>query len=51
MLIRHYKQKLKMIPRDSTLSSEQKVFLIRKLRTDIIPRLEKGELVTYETQW
>jgi DNA primase len=51
MLIRHYKQKLKMIPRDSSLSSEQKVFLIRKLRTDIIPRLEKGELVTYETQW
>ena len=48
MLIRYYKQKLKMLPRDTSISSDKKIFLIRKLRTDIIPRLEKGELVTYE---
>ncbi|WP_295421563.1 DNA primase [Sulfurovum sp.] len=51
ILIRHYKQKLKMLPRDTSLSSDKKVFLIRKLRTDIIPRLEKGELITYEAEW
>ncbi len=50
ILIRYYKQKLKMLPRDSSLSADKKMFLIRKLRTDIIPRLEKGELVTYETE-
>jgi len=47
-LIRFYRQKLKTIPRDPSLSSQKKVYLIRKLRTDIIPRLEKGEFVTYE---
>ena len=50
-LIRFYKQKLKVIPRDTSLPSEKKVYLIRKLRTDIIPRLEKGELITYEPEW
>jgi len=50
-LIRFYKQKLKVIPRDNSLPSEKKVYLIRKLRTDIIPRLEKGELITYEPEW
>jgi len=50
ILIRHYKQKLKILPRDTSLSSDKKMFLIRKLRTDIIPRLERGELVTYETE-
>ena len=50
-LIRFYKQKLKVIPRDTSLPSDKKVYLIRKLRTDIIPRLEKGELITYEPEW
>jgi len=50
-LIRFYKQKLKVIPRDNSLPSEKKVYFIRKLRTDIIPRLEKGELITYEPEW
>ncbi|CAA6814822.1 MAG: DNA primase (EC [uncultured Sulfurovum sp.] len=48
MLIRYYKVKLRTLPREQNLSSEKKMFLIRKLRTDIIPRLEKGELVTYD---
>jgi len=48
ILIRYYQQRLKMIPRDTTLSAQKKVFLIRKLRTDIIPRLQKGELVSFE---
>ena len=50
-LIRYYKKKLKMLPRDTSLSSDKKMFLIRKLRTDIIPRLEKGELISYDTNW
>ena len=48
MLIRYYQQKLKTIPRDPSLSAEKKMFLIRKLRTDIIPKLQKGELVSYD---
>ncbi|MEA1880755.1 MAG: DNA primase [Campylobacterota bacterium] len=48
MLIRYYKVKLRTLPREQNLSSEKKMFLIRKLRTDIIPRLEKGELITYD---
>lgn len=48
ILIRFYKQKLKLLPREKELSAAKKMFLIRKLRTDIIPRLEKGELVMYE---
>ena len=48
LLIGYYRQKLKTIPSDSRLSSDTKVFLIRKLRTDILPRLQRGELVSYE---
>ena len=47
-LIRFYRIKLKEIMSSQILSYEKKSFLNRKLRTDIIPRLERGELVTYE---
>jgi len=41
----YYEEKLKHIPKDTTLSSSQKVYWIRKIKTDIIPRLKRGELV------
>ena len=46
-LFRHYTNKLKNIPQDSSLSLKEKNFLIRKLKWDIMPRLKRGELVVY----
>lgn len=42
-----YDQKVKRIPLDNCLSLMKKSFLLRKLRGDIMPRLKRGELVTY----
>lgn len=42
-----YEQKVKRIPLDSSLTLAKKSFLLRKLRGDIMPRLKRGELVTY----
>lgn len=50
-LIKHYDLKLKSIASSKQIPYEKKSFLIRKIRTDIIPRLKKGELVAYETNW
>ena len=47
-LIKHYDMKLKNIVADQTIPFEKKSFLIRKIKTDIIPRLKRGELVTFE---
>ena len=47
-LIKHYDLKLKSIASSQQIPFEKKSFLIRKIRTDIIPRLKKGELVSYE---
>jgi len=47
-LIRFYRIKLKEVMSSQVLSYEKKSFLNRKLRMDIIPRLERGELVTYD---
>ncbi|TNF44976.1 MAG: DNA primase [Epsilonproteobacteria bacterium] len=47
-LIKHYDLKLKSIASSQQIPFEKKSFLIRKIRTDIIPRLKKGELVAYE---
>ena len=43
-----YKNKLKMIPRDTTMSAEKKAFVLKKIKLDILPRLQKGELVALE---
>jgi len=48
-LIKHYDLKLKSIASSQQISFEKKSFLIRKIRTDIIPRLKKGELVAYDS--
>ena len=47
-LIKHYDMKLKHIVADKTIPFEKKSFLIRKIKTDIIPRLKRGELVAFE---
>jgi len=47
-LIKHYDMKLKHIVADQTIPFEKKSFLIRKIKTDIIPRLKRGELVAFE---
>ncbi len=48
-LIRHYDLKLKSIKVDSNISFDKKMFMIRKIKTDIIPRLKRGELVSFDT--
>ena len=47
-LFRHYSEKLKSITTDSSLPLAKKSFLIRKIKMDIMPRLKRGELVSYE---
>ena len=48
MLKTHYEEKLRSIPRETTLTSSEKVYWIRKIKTDILPRLRRGELVAME---
>jgi len=50
-LIKHYDLKLKSIVVDASIPFAKKSFLIRKIKTDIIPRLKRGELVAYDTNW
>ncbi|WP_415407096.1 DNA primase [Sulfurovum sp. CS9] len=50
-LIKHYDIKLKNIVADTSIPFAKKSFLIRKIKTDIIPRLKRGELVAYDTNW
>lgn len=50
-LIKHYDIKLKNIVADRSIPFDKKSFLIRKIKTDIIPRLKRGELVAYDTNW
>jgi DNA primase len=47
-LFRYYSARLKSITTDSEIPLEKKSFLIRKIKTDILPRLRRGELVTYK---
>ncbi len=49
-LIKHYDIKLKTLVADNTIPFEKKSFLIRKIKTDIIPRLKRGELVPYDLE-
>jgi len=49
-LMKHYDTELKRVVADSTMAFAKKSFLIRKIKTDIIPRLKRGELVTYEAK-
>ncbi|SFV91005.1 DNA primase [hydrothermal vent metagenome] len=47
-LIKHYDTRLRQIVADNRMPFSQKSFLIRKIKTDIIPRLKRGELVSFE---
>ena len=46
-LFRYYSGELKKITTDSSIPLKKKSFLIRKIKMDILPRLQRGELVTY----
>lgn len=46
-----YIRKLKSITADRSLPYQKKSWLIRKIKTDILPRLKKGELVAYESDF
>ncbi len=48
-LIKHYDAKLKSIKVDGNMPLDKKMFIIRKIKTDIIPRLKRGELVSFDT--
>ncbi len=47
-LIRQYNSMLKEIVTNTTIDFKKKSFLMRKIKSDIIPRLKKGELVAFE---
>ncbi len=47
-LFRYYSQMLKSITTDSSIPLRKKSFLIRKIKMDILPRLRRGELVSYQ---
>ena len=47
-LFRHYSGELKKITMDKSMPVAKKSFLIKKIKMDIMPRLKKGELVTYK---
>ena len=49
MLSLYYREQYREIAKDNTLSYQKKSFLMRKIKTDIIPRLKRGELVAYES--
>ncbi len=47
----YYKFKLKELMHRSDLDYNKKSYLIRKIKTDILPRIKKGELVPYESSF
>ena len=49
-LMRHYDLKLKDIVADQNIPFAKKSFLIRKIKSDIMPRLRRGELVAYDKE-
>lgn len=46
-----YKNKLRSLMQNSSLDYKKKSFLIRKIKTDILPRIKRGELVVYESNF
>jgi DNA primase len=47
----YYTDLLKRVISTSNLDYKRKSFLIRKIKTDILPRLKKGEYVAYESDF
>lgn len=48
-LIKYYEDKLKSITADTAISFGRKALLIRAIKTEIIPKLERGEMVDHES--
>jgi DNA primase len=48
-LERFYLKKLEEIKRDNKVSYSHKSYWIRKIKTDILPRIKRGELIVYES--
>ncbi|OYZ50055.1 MAG: hypothetical protein B7Y13_02590 [Sulfurovum sp. 24-42-9] len=48
LLTLHYMEKLKSIPKDMTMETQKKAFLVKKIKMDILPRLKRGELVAVD---
>ncbi|MFA5502208.1 MAG: DNA primase [Sulfurovaceae bacterium] len=48
-LIKYYEDKLKSITADTTISFGRKALFIRAIKTEIIPKLERGEMVDHES--
>jgi len=46
-----YKAKLRELMQNSSLDYKRKSYLIRKIKTDILPRIKRGELVVYESDF
>jgi len=49
LILKEYLIDIKKITNNHSIDYKRRSFMIRKIRTDIIPRLKKGELVTYES--
>jgi len=47
----YYKNLLKSLMNNQNLDYKRKSFLIRKIKTDILPRIKKGEFVPYESNF
>ncbi len=47
----YYQRKLKQLTLDRTIPYNIKSYWIRKIKTDILPKLKKGELVAYESNF
>jgi len=49
LILKEYLVDIKKITNNHSIDYKTRSFMIRKIRTDIIPRLKKGELVAYES--
>jgi len=47
-LILYYNNKYRAIKTDRNLNYNKKAFLLRKIKTDILPKLKAGEMIIYE---
>ncbi|MFT7823778.1 MAG: DNA primase [Sulfurimonas sp.] len=47
LLRKYYKNMYQTIVKDTALTYEKKSFIMRKIKTDILPSLERGELIAY----
>jgi len=50
LLFRHYTHQLREVSTNPNLPLRKKGFLIRKIKMDLLPRLQKGELVAYKIE-